>query len=265
MSDDLRCVSYGGGVQSTALLVLAAQGRIDFPLFLFANVGDDSEHPDTLRYVREVAAPYAEAHGIELVELHRIPTKGADAGQVETLYGRLMAGRLAIPYRKHADGPPMTRQCTVDFKIEVVRRELRRRGATVPAPAEMAIGISVDEIERAKPGLDPRSPELTRTYPLLDLGLARHHCAALIAAAGLPVPGRSACWFCPHHGTEAWRRLRRETPDLFDRACQLEADLTERRGEPVYLTRRGRPLAETVDDQLVLDGMDGCDSGWCMT
>lgn len=32
MSDRIRAVSYGGGVQSTALLVLAAQRRIDFPL-----------------------------------------------------------------------------------------------------------------------------------------------------------------------------------------------------------------------------------------
>jgi hypothetical protein len=41
----LRFFSYGGGVQSTAALVLAAQGKIDYPVFLFANVGDDSEHP----------------------------------------------------------------------------------------------------------------------------------------------------------------------------------------------------------------------------
>src|ERR671910_1536926 len=39
-----RVVSYGGGVQSNALLELAAQGRIDYRTFLFANVGDDSEH-----------------------------------------------------------------------------------------------------------------------------------------------------------------------------------------------------------------------------
>lgn len=45
----IRSVSYGGGVQSTALLVLAAQRRIDYPLFLFANVGDDSENPATVR------------------------------------------------------------------------------------------------------------------------------------------------------------------------------------------------------------------------
>lgn len=46
----LRVISYGGGVQSTALLVLAASGRIDFRTFLFANVGDDSEHNATLVY-----------------------------------------------------------------------------------------------------------------------------------------------------------------------------------------------------------------------
>lgn len=51
----LRAVSYGGGVQSTALLVLAARGEIDFPLFLHADVGHDSEAKGTIRYVREVA------------------------------------------------------------------------------------------------------------------------------------------------------------------------------------------------------------------
>jgi hypothetical protein len=40
--------SYGGGVQSTAGLVLAAAGRINFPNFVFANVGEDAEHPATL-------------------------------------------------------------------------------------------------------------------------------------------------------------------------------------------------------------------------
>ena len=53
----LRSISYGGGVQSTALLVLAAQKRIDFRTFLMANVGDDSENPGTLRYLEEYAKP----------------------------------------------------------------------------------------------------------------------------------------------------------------------------------------------------------------
>src|SRR5688500_11880205 len=85
----LRVVSYGGGVQSTALLVLAAQGYIDFPTFLFSNVGDDSEHPDTLAYVREVAFDYAGQHGIRMEELHRVPRRGRYKGQQLTLMRQL--------------------------------------------------------------------------------------------------------------------------------------------------------------------------------
>src|SRR5438477_12099715 len=60
----MRVFSYGGGVQSTAALVLAAQRKIDYPTFLFCNVGDDSEHPASLDYVHEYAIPYAQKHGI---------------------------------------------------------------------------------------------------------------------------------------------------------------------------------------------------------
>ena len=38
-----RILSYGGGVQSNALLVLAAQGVIYFDALVFANVGADSD------------------------------------------------------------------------------------------------------------------------------------------------------------------------------------------------------------------------------
>lgn len=271
-TSNVRSVSYGGGVQSTALLVLAAQRRIDFTTFLFANVGDDSEHPDTIRYVHDIAMPYAAEHGIELVELHRVPTRGVSAGQVETLYGRLTrkgSRSLPIPVRM-SNGAPGTRSCTADFKIRVVGKELKRRGATVDNPATVALGISVDEIERAVPGVDPWSPYQVRAYPLLDLGLSRSGCQKVIADADLPVPPKSACWFCPFHNKEAWVQLKRHTPDLFERACDLEDTLNRRRDElgkdHVWLTRHGRPLADAVDDsQGVIPGMDGCDSGWCMT
>lgn len=267
----VRSVSYGGGVQSTALLVLAARGEIDYRLFCFANVGDDSEHPATLTYVREVATPFAEAHGIELVELHRVPQRGIAKGQPETLYGRLTrtgSRSLPIPVRM-ANGAPGTRSCTADFKIRVVTRELKRRGANAEHPATVALGISTDEIERARPGIDPREPTQHRVYPLLELGLSRNDCRRIIETAGLAVPGKSACWFCPFHDDETWRKQKRQEPDLFERSCELEDLLNKRRAQlgkdPVWLTRHGRPLAEVVDDQLVLDGLDGCDSGWCHT
>lgn len=266
--------STGNGVQSTAMLALVATGDLPKAPFVFANVGADSEHPATLAYLEQHARPFAEANQIELVTVERVPRRGRFAGEVETLWSRLMhpdSRSLPIPVRM-SNGAPGTRSCTADFKIRPIGQWMRETlGATAEDPAYVALGISVDEIERAVPGVDPRASYQHRVYPLLDLGLRRSDCRGVIEAAGLPVPPKSACFFCPFHDAEAWARLHRETPQLFDRACHLEETLTARRAQlgkdPVYLTRHGRPLAEVVtSNQGVLDGMDvGCDSGWCMT
>jgi hypothetical protein len=263
----MRVVSYGGGVQSTALLALAAQDKIPHRTFLFSNVGDDSEHPTTLRYVREVAVPFAEAHGIELIELHRVRRDGTP----ETLWEREMrpSRSIGIPARV-TNGAPGNRSCTADFKIKVLGKWMRDHGATKDNPATVALGISVDEIERARPGIDPQAPYQFREYPLLDMGLQRNpDCRDVIEAVGLPVPPKSACFFCPFHDKETWRAQRRDEPDLFAKSVQLEEAIVAKRAtlgkDPMWLTRHGRPLIEVVDEQAQLPGMDGCDSGWCWT
>ena len=269
----IRAISFGGGQQSMALLVLAARGEIDFPLFLFANVGDDSEHPGTLRYFTEYAQPFAEDHGIELIELHRIGQRGDRAGEVRTLYGDLTredSRSIGIPVHLNGGGPG-NRQCTARYKIEVVARELARRGATEEDPATVGMGISLDEIHRA----NSRSPVPHErvVYPLLDRGLRRTDCQRIIREAGLPIPPKSSCWFCPFHRPSEWQDMRRTEPVLFAKACDLEAQLVERRQalgkDPAYLTGLGKPLAEAIPDGvdvLPLDDGDGsCDSGWCMT
>lgn len=139
----LRAFSSGGGVQSTAALVLSAERKIDFPVHLFSNVGDDSEHPDTLVYVREHLMPYAERHGIEYHELHR----RTRAGEVETLYGRLVkegSRSLPIPVRM-SNGAPGTRSCTMDFKLRVIAKWHKEHGATEADPSVTGIGFSTDE------------------------------------------------------------------------------------------------------------------------
>jgi len=49
-----------------AALVLASQGKIDYNWFVFCDVGADSENPDTLRYLHEIAIPFAEKNNIRL-------------------------------------------------------------------------------------------------------------------------------------------------------------------------------------------------------
>jgi hypothetical protein len=272
----LRVISYGGGVQSTALLVLAATGRIDYGVFLFANVGDDSEDPATLDYLNRYAKPYAARHGIQLIQLHRTRRDGT----TETLYGRLTrpgSRSLPIPVRM-SNGAPGTRSCTTDFKIKVIGRWLKAHGATPTNSATVGIGISLDEIHRVN---NRRAMPYERpVYPLLDdldPPLRRADCARIIRAAGLPVPGKSACWFCPFRRPENFAEMRRDRPALFNRACQLEDLLNTRRRalgkDPVWLTRFNRPLRHAVPEaQDTLPGLGPfttddatCDNGACFT
>ncbi|MEV8093702.1 phosphoadenosine phosphosulfate reductase [Kitasatospora sp. NPDC085879] len=268
----LRSFSFGGGVQSMAALVLAARGDLDYRTFLFAHVGEDSENPATLTYLDRYAKPFAQAHGIELTTLHRVMVRSKETRTLYSEITREGSKALKIPVR-FKNGAPGKRACTHDYKIQSIARELKRRGATEQAPARVGIGISLDEIHRANERKAEKHERID--YPLLRLGLRRIDCARVIREAGLPVPPKSSCWFCPFKRPETWHEMRRTEPELFERACQLEDYLNVRQAglgkNAVYLTQFGRPLRQAIPDGVdplfdLDDDADGlCDSGHCMT
>lgn len=269
----MRVISYGGGVQSTAMIVLATQGKIKADVALFSNVGDDSEHPTTIKYVREIAIPFASAHGLPIHELSTIRK-----GKPTTIWSEIVqegSTRDMIPMYGET-GNPMSRACTVDFKIRTLHRWLRNNGATKHNKAIVMLGISTDEIERAGRGKDGTVEE--RTYPLLDLGLNRTDCMTIIRQAGLPVPPKSSCFFCPFHSELVWQEMRRDEPELFEKAQQLEDAVQQRKlakgQRQVYLTRKGAKYQQRLSDVMASAGdtlfesgvgSDGCDSGFCWT
>ncbi len=266
----LRFFSFGGGVQSVACLVLAAQGRIDFTDFVFSNVGADSEDPRTLEYLERYARPFAAEHGLTIHEVRKVRRDGS----TETLWLRLTregSRSLPIPVRM-SNGAPGTRSCTAEFKIRVIGKWAKAHGASVEHPATVGVGISLDEIQRAN--TRRAEPYEHLTYPLLDLRLRRTDCARIIRDAGLPVSPKSSCFFCPFHREHTWLEMRRTRPDLFERAASLEDLLNQRRAllgkDPVYLTRFNRPLRRVAPGGLQVlpaDEFDdgGCDGGWCNT
>lgn len=263
----LTVFSFGGGVQSTAALVLAAQGKLDCKTFLFCNVGDDSENPGTLRYVREISMPYAKRHGIELIELQRRFQRGPRKGEVETLYGRVMRpGSRSIDIPARVYGRPMPRKCTSDFKIKVISGWCWKHGARPTNPATTMLGISTDERLRMR---NASGISYTRlAYPLVERGMSRADCLSVIARAGLPLVPKSSCWFCSFHTVSQWRDLRDHHPDLFAKACGMEPSLTGRgtMRKPVYLTRFQMPLAQAVQgvQPSLFEDDDVCESGYCM-
>lgn len=271
----MRVISYGGGVQSTALLVMAAQGDLGaVDAALFANVGDDSEDPDSLSYIRDVAMPYAARHGVALHELSR----HHEDGSAWTLWQHIQEREKSIPFPiRGENGAPGKRACTVDFKIKVVGQWCLDNGATVEQPADVMVGFSLDEANRVNMDKARGKSKAERcqspSYPLLDRHMTRHDCKRVIERAGLPVPPKSSCFFCPYHKPSLWAEMRRERPALFYKAAELEqlilGRLAERGKRPMYLARFGKPLTEIPVEQPDLDYGSGpgetCDEGYCWT
>ena len=61
-------------------------------------------------------------------------------------------------------------------------------------------------------------------YPLMDWGMDRAACERSIRAAGLPVPVKSACFFCPASKKGEIVALGRDHPRLLRRALAVEAN-----------------------------------------
>lgn len=261
--------SCGGGVQSTACLVLAAQNVIPYRTFVFANVGDQSEDPRTLRYIADVLKPYAAQHGIEWIDLQRRRRDGTPVDLYQELHRPIRS--IDIPVRM-ANGAPGRRNCTTTFKIKPIAKWIRKH-----APGcTLGKGISTDEPHRATPSREDDG--YVSAYPLIELGISRSDCLQIVQQAGLPQPPKSSCWFCPYKTTDQWTTMRQERPALFAKVVVLEQHLNRKRQalekDTIYISgigaRRQQPIDIAVPDQLGLfpewyDEQDGCESGYCMT
>ncbi len=142
------------------------------------------------------------------------------------------------------------RQCTTEFKIVPIRRKVRelagltrKRSPTYPV-VEQWIGISTDEIIRAKPSFDAWQ---VKRFPLIEMRMSRADCLAWPKRHDYPLPPKSACIGCPFHDDARWRQLRDHDPDAWSEAVDVDrairSGLRGIRGE-VFLHRSAVPLDE---------------------
>ena len=59
-------------------------------------------------------------------------------------------------------------------------------------------------------------------FPLIDWGMDRLDCVKEIVDAGLPVPPKSACFFCPSSHKQEVQDLKKANPALFAAAQKME-------------------------------------------
>lgn len=248
MGQPVRILSLGAGVQSSYLALRAALGEM--PAIDHAIFADTQAEPASVyRWLEWLENEIAKSP-------HPFPVHRATRGSLTEESLRIRKSKSGNFYQKSS--PPLftseagassgllTRQCTLDFKIDVIRRTAKKiagRGQLI----EMMIGISADEAHRAKPSRDAR---IVNCWPLLDERTYRGQCLAWFDARGYPRPPRSSCYFCPYHSNEEWRRLRDEEPEAFAAAVEYEKAIQSTMGQvtgfrgTVWLHRELKPLAE---------------------
>lgn len=129
------------------------------------------------------------------------------------------------------------------------------------------IGYSTDEIGRAYKAQNARKSQgkWRPRFPLIELGMNRGDCVALVRRMGWPDPPRSSCWMCPNMRVEEWREV---MSDQRDRTQVIQFDRELRMRDPhAWLTDQAVPIdqADFDDTNEVLFGRDrgACDSGLC--
>ncbi len=215
-------LSFGAGVQTTAMLIMIAKGELEADAVIFADTG--AEHPETYEYIEEYDRPLCERLGIPFitVRMHRIMVN-VSTGEHECADSL----REAILARKRVPSIN-TRWCTEYAKITPIRMFIRnmQREGKMEKPALSLIGISIDEKHRALNAdgswRQPRISEYRNVYPLVEKRISRDDCHRIIKDYGWPQPPKSGCYFCPFQSAREWASLFRTHPDLFWDAVALE-------------------------------------------
>jgi hypothetical protein len=220
-----KYLSYGGGVNSTALMILLRNKGVEFES-VFEDHGGD--YPETYAYVEMLQS---KGYPITVIEAK---VEGLNLYDYCLKYGILPSRQM--------------RWCTDKFKIRHALSYYER-------PCIVYLGFDYDEIGRAKPS---RDSGIENVFPLIDEGIDREGCKKIILKAGLPVPKKSGCYFCPFAKVKEFKILRDEYPDLWCKAKHMEQRAVDRRisqgKSPFYL--RDKPL-----DRVVNEGQDDL-FGW---
>lgn len=192
-------VSFGGGVNSTALLIGIAEHDAVPDAILFADTG--GEKPETYDHVRFMQE-WCRQNGFPEITTVR---------NRQTLEAACLANET-LPSKAFGFGT-----CSARFKLEPQFKHATAQGWESPI---WLVGIHAGESRRAKRSHNDRGDRIL--YPLIEWGWTQHECLEAIKRHGLAVPAKSACFFCPAMKKAEVLRLSATHPDLLKRALEME-------------------------------------------
>lgn len=264
----LQTISWGCGVQSTTLAVMSALGYL--PKIDLVITADTQWERAATYAIKEFYTDWLQRHGIavETVTCGSVKLQGAEE-------------HIHVPFWTET-GAPLRRQCTENFKINVIKRRIREHLGLHPSDppnpqphsVEQWIGFSLDEWTRVR---HSRVQFITNRWPLLEKRITRTDCVTFLQEQHLPIPVKSACIGCPYRAASEWHEIYLESPTEFYQAVEFDQQnrhnpLAERAGstsDALYVYRHCTPLADSDLERDIRREKQGkqlpliCEEGYC--
>ena len=210
-------VCFGGGTNSTAMLLRMKREGLKPFCILFADTGGEAPH--TYRHL-EVMQQWCKS--VDFPDIITLKNKGVSLEQD-------CLDRNALPSVAYG-----FKTCSQRWKIRPQEKWFNNNPEVKALwdsgkRLTKAIGFDADEPHRA---VDYQSDKYKNWYPLVEWEMGREECINEIQREGLELPGKSSCFFCPNMRQGEIRRLAAQYPDLANRAVAMEqnAELTHING-----------------------------------
>lgn len=249
-------VAYGGGTNSTAMIIEMVKKDIPIDLILFADTG--GEKPYTYEYIDLFSRWLVKNNQPAITTVSSVDKNQLPLTLEDHCFKYKCLPSIAYGFKS----------CSVKFKISPQNKYCNN---WLPAKEKWSqgtkikkfIGFDADEAHRVK---DFNDKKYDYVYPLIDWGMGRDECLEVIDNTGLPRPGKSACFFCPSSKPYEVRALMLVHPHLAQRALAIEdqAELTSIRGlGRSFSWKNLLATSDMFDDQIYhnVDISCGCYDG----
>jgi len=273
-SREIHILSLGAGVQSTALYLMDLDNELEvsFDYAIFADPGDEPE------------AVYKHLEWMQTLGGAQILVRSRGCLGDDIIRGQNSTGHkfTSIPaFTRGKDGGvgQLRRQCTFEYKIQVVEQTIRRdilnlkHRQRVPKGTRIYqyVGFSLDEpgrAARARGRFNLRG-WTDVGFPLIDDCMTRQDCINYLEKRVPHNVPRSACVYCPYKSNREWLRLKKAGGADWKRAVEIDEALRKdgifynrKKDAEVYIHRSCKPLKDCKfdGDQMDLFDLD-CEGG----
>lgn len=241
-------VAYGAGVDSTAMLVQFVRMGLRPELILFADVG--SEKPETYEYL-EYFDKWLQSKGFPEVTVVRyamteagikarknrvareededddLGNRPIDPREYKTIEQNMIYNRtypsLAFGFQRHS--------CSSKWKLGPQLAFIEHHEEFAPIaqaawdaglPVIRCIGFDASAGDKGRRDRTPDDVHYLHWYPLQDWNWDRETCKKEIAAEGLKVPVKSACYFCPSSHDVELAKMVWSHPQFVEKIREME-------------------------------------------